>query len=79
MWVLLDYLDYLSACRRWVSRTERRNEQTARERRTLFTQSSHVHRPALAALTTTPKPDRAPTEPSSVIAILELRPASVGA
>ena len=33
MWVLLDYL--LSTCRRWVSRMRRRNEQTARERRTL--------------------------------------------
>ncbi len=51
MWVLLDYL-----LPRWVSRPRGRNDQTARERRTLFTQSSHVHRRALVAHTTTPKP-----------------------
>jgi hypothetical protein len=56
MWVLLDYL--LSSSRTWVSRRRRRNDQTARERRTLFTQSSHVHRRALVALMTTPKPHR---------------------
>jgi hypothetical protein len=57
MWVLLDYL--LPTYRRWVSRARRRNDQTARECRTLFTQSSHVHRRALVALTTTPKSHRA--------------------
>jgi hypothetical protein len=67
MWVLLDYL--LSSYRRWVSRTGRRNEQTARERRSLFTQSSHVHRPALAVLRPPRNRTGRLTEPASVIAM----------